>query len=42
VATDGSMTVAELRVPPPAVLVSSIRPYPMPDRTRRVRDDSAR
>ncbi len=42
VATDGAMTVAELKAPPSAVLVSSIRPHRMPDNTTLARDDSVR
>jgi len=42
VATGGGTTVAELNVPPKAVLVSSIRPYPMPDHSTLARNDSIR
>jgi len=41
VVTGGGTTVAALQVPPEAVLVSSIRPYRMPDRPTLARNDSA-
>jgi len=42
VATGGGTTVAELKVPPTAILVSSIRPYRVPDHATLARNDSAR
>ena len=42
VATGGGTTVAELNVPPTAVLVSSIRPHRSPDNTTLARNDSVR
>jgi hypothetical protein len=41
VATGGGTTVAELKVSPPAVSISSMRPYRQ-DNMRLARDDSAR
>jgi len=41
VATDGAMTVAELKVPPPALTAKSVRPR-MYDATMLARDDSVR
>jgi hypothetical protein len=42
VATGGGITVAALKVPPPAVSISSMRPYRMQENTTLARDDSAR
>jgi hypothetical protein len=42
VVTGGGTTVAGLKVPPEAVLVSSIRPYRMPDRQTLARNDRVR
>jgi hypothetical protein len=42
VATGGGTTVAELNVPPPAVAISSMRPYRMGENTTLARNDSPR
>ena len=42
VVMDGGTTVAELKAPPPAVAISSMRPYPSQYHTVLVRADSAR
>ena len=42
VATDGAMTVAELKVPPSATVLASVRPQRPDYRTTLARDDSAR
>jgi hypothetical protein len=39
VATGGGTMVAELNVPPPAVAISSMRPYHMPARQTLARND---
>jgi hypothetical protein len=41
VATGGGTTVAELKVPPAVVSISSMRPYRMQENMRLARDDSA-
>ena len=41
VATGGGTTVAELKMPPPAVAISSMRPYRVSDRTTLARNDGA-
>ena len=41
VATDGAMTVAELKVPPSALTAQRVRPQ-MQENTTLARDDSAR
>jgi hypothetical protein len=42
VATDGAMTVAELKVPPSAKVLANVRPQRPDYRTTLVRDDGAR
>ena len=42
VATDGAMTVAELKVPPSATVLASVRPQRPDYRATLTRDDSAR
>ena len=42
VATDGAMTVAELKVPPPASVLASVRPLRPGYRATLARDDSVR
>ena len=42
VATDGAMTVAELRVPPSATVLASVRPQRPDYRKTLARDDGAR
>ena len=42
VATDGAMTVAELKVPPSASVLANFRPQRPDHRTTLVRDDGAR